>query len=100
LVTAATTAMAHVDQDAAGLTSGLLNTGHELGASLGVALVSAIAGASVTAESLAGRPPIGGFDRAFLACAVVAVVAAVAGTWLLPGRQPPPATPSSPTTDP
>jgi hypothetical protein len=97
LVTAVTTAMAHVDQDAAGLTSGLLNTGHELGASLGVALVSAIAGVGVTADSLAGRPPIGGFDRAILAHAVVAAVAAVATTWLLPGRHPPPATPSSPT---
>lgn len=89
LVTATTTAMAHVDQDAAGLTSGLLNTGHELGASLGVAFVSAIAGASVATDPLVGRPPVGGFDRAFLACAVVAAVAAVATGWLLPpGRLP------------
>jgi EmrB/QacA subfamily drug resistance transporter len=33
-VVATTTAMAHIDHDQAGLTSGLLNTGHELGASL------------------------------------------------------------------
>jgi EmrB/QacA subfamily drug resistance transporter len=88
-VVAATTAMAHVDQAQAGLASGLLNTGHELGASLGVALVSAIAGASVTGEFLVGRPGVGGFDRAFLACAVVAAVAAAAAPWLLPPGRPP-----------
>jgi hypothetical protein len=34
-VVATTTAMAHIDHDQAGLTSGLLNTGHKLGASGG-----------------------------------------------------------------
>jgi EmrB/QacA subfamily drug resistance transporter len=89
LVVATTTAMAHVDQAQAGLTSGLLSTGHELGASLGVAFVSAIAGASVATDPLVGRPSVGGFDRAFLACAVVAAVAAVATPWLLPPGRPP-----------
>jgi len=88
-VIATTTALAHVDHDQAGLTSGLLNTGHELGASLGVAVVSTIAAASVTGDSLAGRPPVGGFDRAFLACAVLAAVAAAAASWLLPPGRPP-----------
>jgi EmrB/QacA subfamily drug resistance transporter len=88
-VVATTTAMAHVDQAQAGLTSGLLNTGHELGASLGVAVVSTIAAASVTGDSLAGRPPVSGFDRAFLAGAVVAAVAAAAAPWLLPPGRPP-----------
>jgi EmrB/QacA subfamily drug resistance transporter len=87
-VVATTTAMAHVDQAQAGLTSGLLNTGHELGASLGVAVVSTIA-ATVTSSPLAGRPPGSGFDRAFLACAVVAAVAAAAAPWLLPPGRPP-----------
>ena len=67
----------------------MLNTGHELGASLGVAVVSTIAAASVTGDSLAGRPPVGGFDRAFLACAVLAAVAAAAASWLLPPGRPP-----------
>jgi EmrB/QacA subfamily drug resistance transporter len=88
-VVATTTAMAHVDQAQAGLTSGLLNTCHELGASLGVAFVSAVAGASVASDRLAGPPPVAGFDRAFLACAVVAAVAAVAVPWLLPPGRPP-----------
>jgi EmrB/QacA subfamily drug resistance transporter len=88
-VTATTTAMAHVDQAQAGLTSGLLNTCHELGASLGVAFVSAIASASVASDPLLGRAPVAGFDRAFLAGAVVAAVAAVAAPWLLPPGRPP-----------
>jgi EmrB/QacA subfamily drug resistance transporter len=88
LVVATTTAMAHVDQAQAGVTSGLLNTGHELGASLGVAVVSTIAAASITSDPVAGRPPVGGFDRAFLACAVVAAAAAVATGWLLPPGRP------------
>jgi hypothetical protein len=87
-VVATTTAMAHIDHHQAGLTSGLLNTGHELGASLGVAVVSSIAAASITGDSLAGRPPVGGFDRAFLICAVVAAVAAAAAPSLLPPGRP------------
>jgi hypothetical protein len=78
-----------VDQAQAGLTSGLLNTGHELGASLGVALVSTIAGASVADGPLVGRPQVGGYDRAFLACAVIAAVAALGSGWLLPTGRPP-----------
>jgi EmrB/QacA subfamily drug resistance transporter len=87
-VTATTTALAHVQQAQAGLTSGLLNTCHELGGSLGVALVSATAGASLSGP-LAGPPPVTGFDRAFLALAVVAAASAVATTWLLPAGRPP-----------
>jgi EmrB/QacA subfamily drug resistance transporter len=89
LVTATTTVMASVDGERAGLVSGLLNTGHELGASLGVALASGIASGSVATESLGGRPPVGGFARAFLACAVVAATTAVAAPWLLPAGRPP-----------
>jgi hypothetical protein len=83
-VTAATTAMADVDHDVAGLTSGLLNTFHELGASLGVAFVSTIAGASIGTSPMAGRLPVAGFDHAFLACALVAAAVTVAASWLLP----------------
>jgi hypothetical protein len=49
-----------------------------------VAVVSTIAAASVTSDPLAGRPPVGGFARAFLACALLAAVAAAAAGWLLP----------------
>jgi EmrB/QacA subfamily drug resistance transporter len=88
-VVATTTAMAHVDQAQAGVTSGLLSTGHELGASLGVAVISTIAAASIATEPLAGPPPVGGFDRAFLAGALLAAVAAAAAGWLLPPGRPP-----------
>jgi hypothetical protein len=54
-----------------------------------VAVVSTIAAASVTRDPLAGRPPVGGFDRAFLACALLAAVAAAAAGWLLPPSRPP-----------
>jgi EmrB/QacA subfamily drug resistance transporter len=87
-VVATTAAMTRVDQAQAGLASGLLNTGHELGASLGVAVVSAVAGASIGGGPLQGPPPLGGFDRAFLACAVAAAVAALAVPWLLPPGRP------------
>jgi hypothetical protein len=86
-VTAATTALSGVRHDQAGLTSGLVNTGHELGSALGVAFVSAVAGASVGGPA-GGAAPVGGFDRAFLASAVVAAVAAVAAAWLLPAGRP------------
>jgi EmrB/QacA subfamily drug resistance transporter len=88
-VTAATTAMASVDHAHAGLTSGLLNTGHEFGAALGVAFVSSIAGASVAGGAAAGQAPVAGFGHAFLACAAVAAVVAGAITWLLPAGRPP-----------
>jgi hypothetical protein len=71
------------------VTSGLLSTGHELGASLGVAVVSTIAAAGLTGDPLAGRPPVGGFNRAFLACALLAAVAAATAGWLLPPGRPP-----------
>jgi len=54
-----------------------------------VALVSAIAGASLSSGPLAGRPPVTGFDRAFLALSLLAAVSAVATTWLLPAGRPP-----------
>jgi MFS family permease len=56
---------------------------------LPVALASAIAGASLSSGPLAGRPLVTGFDRAFLALAVLAAASAVATTWLLPAGRPP-----------
>jgi predicted MFS family arabinose efflux permease len=82
-VTATTTAMAHVDPYEAGMTSGLINTGHELGASLGIAFVSTLA-----ASSLAGSG-VAGFATAFTGAAIVAVVMAVAASWLMPAGRPP-----------
>ena len=85
-VTATTTAMSRVDPDRAGMVSGVVNTAHELGAALGVAIVSTIAGASVDAGSAV--VPVAGFGDAFLACAIIAVVVAAAAAWLLPPGRP------------
>ncbi|MFC3897646.1 DHA2 family efflux MFS transporter permease subunit [Lentzea rhizosphaerae] len=82
-VTATTTAMAHVGPHDAGATSGLVNTGHELGATLGIAFVSTIA-----AQSLQGGG-VTGFGAAFTATAVVAAVVAVGATLLVPAGRPP-----------
>ena len=88
-VTATTTAMAQVDPDRAGMVSGVINTAHELGAALGVALASTIAGASVELGPAAAQAATTGFDRAFLACAILAGLVAVAASWLLPAGRPP-----------
>jgi EmrB/QacA subfamily drug resistance transporter len=88
-VTATTTAMAQVDPDRAGMVSGVINTAHELGAALGVALVSTIAGASVEVGPAAAQAATTGFDHAFLACAILAGLVTVAASWLLPAGRPP-----------
>jgi EmrB/QacA subfamily drug resistance transporter len=89
LVTATTTAMTSVDPHRAGMVSGVINTAHELGAALGVAFISTIAGASVQAESAAASAVVAGFGDAFLAGAIIAGVSAVAVAWLLPPGRPP-----------
>ncbi|MFI6587405.1 MFS transporter [Embleya sp. NPDC050493] len=83
-VAATTTAMSRVHHDEAGITSGVVNTFHELGGALGVALVSAIA-----APSIAGGGGVGGYTDAFLACAGTAVVAALVAFVLVPAGRPP-----------
>jgi EmrB/QacA subfamily drug resistance transporter len=88
-VTATTTAMTSVDPHRAGMVSGVVNTAHELGAALGVALISTIAGASVQAEPAATSTAAARFGHAFLAGAIIAGVSAVAATWLLPPGRPP-----------
>jgi EmrB/QacA subfamily drug resistance transporter len=88
-VAATTTALAHVEARDAGVGSGLVNTGHELGATLGVAFVSTIAGASLDAGAMGGPVSVGGFGDAFTAVAVVAAVVAVGALWLIPRGRPP-----------
>ncbi|MGI5127255.1 MFS transporter [Pseudonocardia sp. CA-107938] len=87
-VTATTTAMAHVEPADAGITAGLINSGHEVGASLGIAFVSTLAAASLGAA--AGRiPGVDGFSTAFTGAAVAAVVMLVVAAWLVPAGRPP-----------
>jgi EmrB/QacA subfamily drug resistance transporter len=83
-VAATTTAMAFVPPRESGLASGLVNTFHELGGAVGVAVVSTIAAGSITA----GVPTAAGFADAFTAGAVAAAVAAVAALALVPAGRP------------
>jgi hypothetical protein len=89
LVTATTTAMSRVDPHRAGMVSGVVNTAHELGAALGVALISTLASAGVEAESAAAATVVAGFGDAFLTGAIIAAVGAAAVAWLLPAGRPP-----------
>jgi EmrB/QacA subfamily drug resistance transporter len=88
-VTATTTALSRVDPQRAGLVSGVVTTAHELGAALGVAIASTIAGASVDTGSAATSAVVAGYGDAFLAGAILAGLAAVAATRLLPPGRPP-----------
>jgi MFS family permease len=81
-VAATTTTLANVPPDEAGVASGVVNTFHELGGSIGVALVSTVAAASISGSGTSG------FTSGYLACAVVAAVVAVVALGLVPGGKP------------
>jgi EmrB/QacA subfamily drug resistance transporter len=80
-VAATTTTLANVPPDEAGVASGVVNTFHELGGSIGVALVSTIAAAGISG---AATTDVGGFINGYLACAVVAGAAALIALVLVP----------------
>ncbi|NUR31758.1 MAG: MFS transporter, partial [Catenulispora sp.] len=83
-VTAIGSGVATVDQQYAGVASGILNTGHELGGALGVALVSAVAGSALTGTG----PVAAGFDRAYLVLGGIGLLGAVAAALVLPSHLP------------
>ena len=70
-VAVAVTAMAGIPAQHAGMASGFLMTGHEVGAALGVAVLSAIATAAGSLTDPARV--VHGFTAAFLSAAVLAV---------------------------
>jgi MFS family permease len=74
-VAVAVTAMAGIPAQHAGMASGFLMTGHEVGAAFGVAVLSAVA---TTAGSLTDPAGVAdGFSAAFVAAAVLAAVVGV-----------------------
>nr|WP_322973649.1 MFS transporter [Actinacidiphila yanglinensis] len=77
-VTAIGTALALVGPGESGLASGVVNTFHEVGGSVGVAVVSTVAASGIE------RGASGGFGEAFFVLAVVAAAAALAATLLVP----------------
>jgi EmrB/QacA subfamily drug resistance transporter len=88
-VTASIAALAGVPERESGLASGLSNTSFQIGAALGVAVVSTVA-VSRTEDFLAanaGASPLAGltegFQSAFLACAILAGIGAALALLLL-----------------
>ena len=74
-----TAANAGVDQDKAGLAAGLLNTGQQLGAALGLAILSAVATAQTKSVLSSGdglaQAATHGYQRALLVGAVIVLAA-------------------------
>ncbi|HET9767736.1 MAG TPA: MFS transporter, partial [Thermoanaerobaculia bacterium] len=85
-----TAANAGVDQDQAGIAAGLLNTGQQLGAALGLAILSAVATAQTKSVLSAGegltQAATHGYQRALLVGASI-VLAATAVALLTPNRR-------------
>src|SRR5262249_49812971 len=102
-VAATTAANAGVSEDKAGLAAGLLNTGQQLGAALGLALLSALATAhtrSLLADghSVAQAAP-GGSQRALLAGALLVLTAGAISLLARNARQEAPAEEEKPALD-
>jgi hypothetical protein len=68
------TAMAGIPPQHTGMASGFLMTGHEVGAALGVAVLSAVASTAGSLSNAAGV--VNGFPRGFLAAAGIAALLA------------------------
>ncbi|MFE6096002.1 MFS transporter [Streptomyces massasporeus] len=81
-VTATTTALAMVEHHEAGLASGVVNTFHEVGGSIGVAVVSTVAASGFERGSAAG------FGDAFTVCAVAATASAIVALGVVPRGKP------------
>jgi fucose permease len=91
-VTASIAALAGVAEHEAGLASGLSNTAFQMGAALGVAIVSTVAVSRTedyAAASSGVDPRVAlreGFQSAFVACVVLAAIGVVLALALLGGR--------------
>jgi hypothetical protein len=84
-VAVAVTAMAGIPAQHAGMASGFLMTGHEIGAALGVAVLSAVATATGSLTDPAGV--VDGFSTAFAAAAVFAALFGVVAYRRMPATR-------------
>lgn len=84
-VVASTTALASVAPHEAGVTSGIVSTFHEFGASVGAAAASTAAASSIAVHTGVARAA-SGFDNAFLAATGTAAASAVIALWLIPAK--------------
>ncbi len=81
-VTATSTTLANVPSAEAGVASGVVTTFHELGGSIGVAVMSTVAAASLAGPVVNGTD---GFAAGYAACAVAAAVSGAIALVLVPG---------------
>ncbi|MGW2354267.1 MFS transporter [Actinacidiphila glaucinigra] len=84
-VVASTTALAGVAPHEAGVTSGIVSTFHEFGASVGAAAASTAAATSIAVHTGVAQAA-SGFDNAFLAATGTAAASAVIALWLIPAK--------------
>lgn len=87
-VAASTTALTTVNHAEAGITSGIVNTFHELGSAVGVAVISSVAATSIAS----GGSDSSGFTAAFTFSAATAAVAALVALAVVPTGKPAPGT--------
>ncbi|HKA95955.1 MAG TPA: MFS transporter [Streptosporangiaceae bacterium] len=83
---ASVTAMSDIADDRAGLASGLMTTGHEIGAALGVAVFSAVA----TTQAAAGGGFAAGYRHGFAVAAGIAAALALVAALAIPAVRPAP----------
>jgi MFS family permease len=81
------TALYRVDPEEAGLASGFMATSHEIGAALGVAVLSAIAATAGDITTLTGITA--GYQDGFIAAAGIAVALGAVALWSVPSVRPP-----------
>jgi EmrB/QacA subfamily drug resistance transporter len=87
-VASTTTALSEVGHHEAGIVSGLVNTFHEVGGAVGVAVVSATAAASLMTPT-----SVEGFVQAFGISAGIAIASAAVAAVVVPAGKPSPGTP-------
>ena len=91
-------AMSDVDPQDAGLASGVVNTSFMMGGALGLAALASLAASRTAALHAAGATPLdalnGGYQAAFAAGALFALVAGAIGAWLLRDARPLAASPA------
>ncbi|MEV4248234.1 MFS transporter [Streptosporangium canum] len=79
-VVASATALGQVAPHESGIASGIVSTFHEFGASIGAAVISSVAAASLTGDTLSG------FADGYILAAAAAGAAALVAAVLTPGR--------------
>ena len=86
LVSVAVSVLAGATEAESGMLSGLNTTGHEIGGSIGLAVLTSIA-VSAVAPGQAGGDAAAGIADAFLAAGVIAAAAGVLSLVIVPGAK-------------